>query len=229
MNEDTLQKASNKTKKRWRWVKILLTCVLIWMVLGTRINLNPPLESFTDPNVDFDTVIAKRDAGDYAALVPVIIDGINENAAKAHYMIAEYYEYGVPPFHVDYCNAFDHYFKAAKRGDTDAILSVARMLENGFAGYKNRALAFYWAVYAKRQGNTQADAMIYAHYLDLSEEDRTELVQFIPDFSPKMFGEFDPVYRLPMIPVIWRVMKHIVPMRICNDPTVLDHILSALD
>lgn len=230
MNEDMkMQTATKSRPSEPLWAKLLLASILVWMVLGTEVNLNPPLESFADPNVDVDAEIAKYKKGDTAAFIPLLLLGVAENDPYAHNVIASYYGKGVPPFHVDHCSAFDHYFIAAKLGDTDALLKVARMLTSGVAGYKDIGLAYLFAQYAKKHGNKDADAMIYAYFMDLSEADRSFLERSHPDLTPQSFGEFYPTYRLPVIPMLWRVMKLVVPMRFCNDPTILDHLRRALD
>jgi TPR repeat protein len=230
MNEDTKKTATDSRPREPLWAKLLLASMLIWMVLGTEVNLNPPLESFADPNVDVDVGIAKYKKGDTAAFIPLLLLGVAENDPYAHNVIATYYENGTPPFHVDHCSAFDHYFIAAKLGDTDAQLKVAEMLTFGIGGYyKDIGLAYLFAQYAKMHGNKQADAMIYAYLMDLSEADRSFLEKSYPDWSPQSLGNIYPTYRLPVIPVLWRVMKLVVPMRFCNDPTILDHLRRALD
>jgi len=215
-------------RRKWKLIAGLL---LVYMVLNTEINLNPSLESLADPSVDVDAALAKKEQGDYAAFVPVLIRGIAEAEDKAyfHYVLAEYYRKGAPPFHVDHCSAFDHYFEAAKLGDTDAQLKVAKMLMSGIAGYRSAVRAYLLALHAKRNGNEHADIVIKAYIMSgLSEEDRSLLEKIPADLTPQSLDDFDPAYRLPVIPVFWRVMKPVVPMRFCNDPSILDHLRRAL-
>lgn len=81
-----------KSRRVPRWAKVMTGLILIWMVLNTEINLNPSLESLADPSVDVDAALAKKEQGDYAAFVPVLIRGIAEAEDKAyfHYVLAEY-------------------------------------------------------------------------------------------------------------------------------------------
>lgn len=224
-----LREISRAICRKWKLIAGLL---LVYMVLFTEVNLNPSLESLADPNVDVDAAVAKKEQGDYAALVPVLIRGIAEAEDKPyfHYVLAEYYRKGAPPFHVDHCSAFDHYFEAAKLGDTDAQLEVAKMLMSGIAGYQSAIRAYLLALHAKRNGNEHADIVLDVYILSrLSEEARSLLEQIPPDLTTQSFDDFYPTYRLPVIPVLWRMMRLIVPMRICNDPSVLDHIRLALN
>ena len=233
MNKDKDAKQNTGSRRMPRWVMVLFGLVLVWLVLNTRVNLNSPLELLADPYVDIEAAIAKKEKGDYAAILPVLILGIGKNDPFAHYVLADYYANGVSPFHVDPCSAFDHYLFAAKLGYPEAQLSVGQMLvkEYGNKDRKDSYLTVKWHLYSRKMWYGQAYITIYNDFANMSKADRAALVErSAPDLFPTNVpdGTTSSSSRMPVIPIFWRLMRYVMPMRACQDPTVLDHLRGVL-
>jgi len=232
---DSGKEIEPKTKCRRvpRWVKVVTGLVLFWTVLNTRINLNPPLESLADPNVDIESALVAVEGGDTSAAVPVYLQGIAEQAPDAHRFLADFYAKGYAPFHADPCSAFDHYLVAAQMGDEEAQLMVGQLLvkEHDNEDRKDSILVLKWHLYSRKIWIGQAYIKIYKDFVSMSEADRVRLVErTAPDLLPTDAWSHYPSssYRMPVIPLIWRLIRYIVPTRACQDPTVLDHLRRVL-
>lgn len=221
--DDNQMTDARDRRRRWKkWLTIAAAGVVMWMVLNTQMDVNPPLEKFAGPTVTIEQAVAYMENGKLEKALPHFITRTNAGDPEAAFIIGNYYNYGHPPFHVDYCSAFDFYYKAAKMGHPEAQLQIARMMDLGYGGYLDKVASYFWGNTAKNNGNADA-----AKFLD------REI--FLPDRLKAQVASasatwtvadmwLEPAYRIPVVPGLWRIASWFTPVRICRNPTLWEYI-----
>lgn len=211
-------------RRRWKLIGVLFA---VYMVLFTEINLNPDIETYMTPLVTDEQAMAAADVGDWETVIRFTVQGAVKGEVDAQSLLADFYDRGLPPLHVDHCRAFDWYVKAGQNGDLRSQDEVAVRLVNTYGGYKDIEGGYLWAAHALKGGYEPALGTISVYYARrISASRRGELDRLLIDWSPAK-DRFQKLYRLPILPFISKWIFNLYPSRFCRDPKVYQHILRA--
>ena len=211
-------------RRRWKLIGVLFA---VYMVLFTEINLNPDIETYMTPLVTDEQAMAAADVGDWETVIRFTVQGAVKGEVDAQSLLADFYDRGLPPLHVDHCRAFDWYVKAGQNGDLRSQLEVARQFVDADGGYKDIEGGYLWAAHSLKHGYKPATGTIEVYFTPyISQSRRTELDRLLSDWSPKK-ERFQKLHRLPFVPFISKLLFKILPTRYCGNPKVYHHIFRA--
>jgi len=221
---ERLRDVLRAVRRKWKLIAGLL---LVYMVLFTEVNLNPDIETYMTPVVSDEEAIAASEKGNWETAIRFTAQRAVKGEVEAQALLADFYDRGMPPLHVDHCRAFDWYVKAGQNGDLKSQDEVAVRLLHNFGGYKDIEGAYLWAAHALKQGYEPAQTTIevmFERYI--SESRRAELDRLLSDWSPAK-DRFQKLHRLPVVPYLSSWLFKIYPIRFCRDPKVYQHIMPA--
>lgn len=212
-------------RRKWRVIGIAF---LVYLVLFTEVNLNPDVESYSTPIVTDAEAIAAADRGEWLTVIRFTAQKAMHDDAEAQALLADFYDRGLPPLHVDHCRAFDYYVRAGQNGDLKSQDEVAVHLADADGGYQNYFAGYMWAAHALKMGYQPAAGTIEVYFYDrLSESQRTELERRLSDWKPAN-QTFEKLHRMPIVPYFSDWLDEIYSIRFCQDPKVYQHILRML-
>lgn len=221
---ERLREISKAIRRKWKLIAGLL---LVYMVLFTEVNLNPDIETYMTPVVTDEQAMAASDGGDWETVIRFAAQRAVKGEVEAQALLADFYDRGMPPLHVDHCRAFDWYVKAGQNGDLKSQAEVAKRLANTLGGYQDIPIGYLWAAYALRAGYKPAQTVIDIYYKDtLSESDMAKLDQLLPDWSPTE-TRFDDLVSMPGVPFVSGILDVFFPIRNCLDPNLIQHLINA--
>jgi|GEM_PF-3279005 len=209
-------------RRKWELIAGLL---LVYMVLFTEVNLNPDVETYMTPVVTYEEAMA---APHTETPIRFVAQRAVNGEVGSQVFLADLYDRGVAPLHVDHCRAFDWYVKAGQNGDLRSQDKVAEMLSTGLGGYLAPVHAYFWAKHALEEGYEPAESTI-TKYFDrklsrLSESERAELAQALSDWDPTQTRPEKRIM-MPVVPILSLLIAQFIPIRDCDDPTILQHLL----
>lgn len=222
---ERLREVLKALRRRW---KVFAGLLLVYMVLFTEVNLNPDVETYMTPVVSDEEAIAASEKGNWEPAIRFTAQRAAKGEVEAQALLADFYDRGMPPLHVDHCRAFDWYVKAGQNGDLRSQDKVAEMLITGLGGYLAPIHTYFWAKHALEEGYEPAESTI-TKYLDrklsrLSESERAELDQALSDWDPTQTRPEKRIM-MPVVPILSLLLAQFIPIRDCDDPTVLQHLL----
>ncbi|WNJ99821.1 hypothetical protein L2D14_18425 [Thalassospiraceae bacterium LMO-JJ14] len=211
---------------RRRW-KVFAGLLLVYMVLFTEVNLNPDVETYMTPVVTDEQAMAASGAGDWETVIRFTAQRAMKGEVEAQALLADFYDRGMPPLHVDHCRAFDWYEKAGQNGDLKSQKEVAEDLIYGFGGFRSVNAGYLWARHALEQGYAPAQSTIDIYFKGrLSESDMARLDAKYPDWTPAD-QEAGKYIEMPNIPFLTGIVNIFVPVRFCSDPTLFQHLVES--
>jgi len=211
-------------RRKWKLIAGLL---LVYMVLFTEVNLNPDIETYMTPVVTDEEAIAASEMGNWEPAIRFTAQRAVKGDVEAEALLADFYDRGMPPLHVDHCRAFDWYVKAGQNGDLKSQIEVAEDLIYGFGGFRSVNAGYLWARHALEQGYAPAQSTIDIYFKGrLSESDMARLDAKYPDWTPadRETGKY---IEMLDIPFLTGIVNLFVPVRFCSDPTLLQHIVES--
>lgn len=222
---ERLREVLKAIRRKWKLIAGLL---LAYMVLFTEVNLNPDIETYMTPVVTDEEAIAASELGNWEPAIRFTAQRAMKGEVEAQALLADFYDRGMPPLHVDHCRAFDWYVKAGQNGDLKSQAEVTVRLANTFGGYKDIEGGYLWAAHALKKGYEPATATINVYFAPyISAARRAELDRLAADWSPAK-DRFQTLHRLPVVPYVSSWLFKIYPIRFCRDPKVYQHIMRAL-
>lgn len=220
----------SERKNKWRrlrhWARIPLAVSGAWIILMTEVNFNPPHETFLDPTVTAEQAAEAIAADDRPTIFRFAAQKAEEDDIEMLRYTAGYYSIGFGVRHPDHCRAFDNWFKAMKRGDLSSQIEVARYLKSGFGGLYDPAIGYVLAKNAEIRGYKEAKRAIEVHFNGFpSLESVSELDKIAETFSIED-QEIPDAIKMPIVPIVSKIISEFFLIRRCHNPTVIQHLLS---